>query len=49
MTRFTLGQLARGAGLARSSLLHYETLGLLAPAGEAQPVTGSTAKRSANA
>lgn len=33
MTRFTLGQLARGAGLARSSLLHYERLGLLAPAG----------------
>ena len=33
MTRLTLGQLAREAGLARSSLLHYETLGLLVPAG----------------
>lgn len=28
----TLGQLARACGLARSSLLHYEALGLLAPA-----------------
>jgi len=31
--RLTLGQLGRRAGLARSSLLHYEALGLLAPAG----------------
>lgn len=31
--RFTLGQLGKRAGLARSSLLHYEALGLLAPAG----------------
>lgn len=30
--RLTLGQLARTAGLARASLLHYESLGLLAPA-----------------
>lgn len=30
--RLTLGQLARAAGLARASLLHYESLGLLAPA-----------------
>jgi MerR family transcriptional regulator, thiopeptide resistance regulator len=29
----TLGRLARAAGLARSSLLHYESLGLLRPAG----------------
>lgn len=29
----TLGQLARRVGLARSSVLHYEALGLLAPAG----------------
>ena len=33
MTRLTLGRLAREAGLARSSLLHYEALGLLVPAG----------------
>jgi MerR family transcriptional regulator, thiopeptide resistance regulator len=33
MTRLTLGQLAREVGLARSSLLHYEALGLLVPAG----------------
>lgn len=33
MTRLTLGLLAREAGLARSSLLHYETLGLLVPSG----------------
>lgn len=31
--RLTLGQLARASGLARASLLHYETLGLLQPAG----------------
>jgi DNA-binding transcriptional MerR regulator len=31
--RLTLGQLARAAGLARASLLHYESLGLLEPAG----------------
>jgi DNA-binding transcriptional MerR regulator len=31
--KLTLGQLGRHAGLARSSLLHYEALGLLAPAG----------------
>lgn len=31
--KLTLGQLGRRAGLARSSLLHYEALGLLAPAG----------------
>lgn len=31
--RLTLGQLGRRTGLARSSLLHYEALGLLAPAG----------------
>lgn len=30
-TRFTLGRLAREAGLSRSSLLHYEALGLLMP------------------
>lgn len=29
----TLGQLARACGLARASLLHYEALGLLVPAG----------------
>lgn len=29
----TLGQLARACGLARTSLLHYEALGLLVPAG----------------
>jgi MerR family transcriptional regulator, thiopeptide resistance regulator len=28
----TLGRLARAAGLARASLLHYESLGLLVPA-----------------
>lgn len=28
----TLGRLARATGLARASLLHYESLGLLAPA-----------------
>jgi MerR family transcriptional regulator, thiopeptide resistance regulator len=33
MTRLTLGRLAREAGLARSSLLHYESLGLLVPSG----------------
>ncbi|WP_455385164.1 MerR family transcriptional regulator [Acidihalobacter prosperus] len=33
MKRMTLGQLARSTGLARSSLLHYEALGLLRPAG----------------
>ena len=33
MTRLTLGQLAREAGLARSSLLHYEAVGLLLPSG----------------
>lgn len=32
-TRLTLGQLVRESGLARSSLLHYEALGLLVPAG----------------
>lgn len=31
--RLTLGQLARASGLARTSLLHYERLGLLLPAG----------------
>ncbi|MEX3918679.1 MerR family transcriptional regulator [Paraburkholderia sp. BR10872] len=31
LARFTLGRLAREAGLSRSSLLHYETLGLLVP------------------
>lgn len=30
--RYTLGQLARKTGLARSSLLHYEAAGLLRPA-----------------
>lgn len=29
----TLGQLVRASGLARASLLHYEALGLLVPAG----------------
>ncbi len=29
----TLGQLAKAAGLARASLLYYESLGLLTPAG----------------
>ena len=32
-TRLTLGKFARRVGLARSSVLHYESLGLLAPAG----------------
>ena len=32
----TLGQLARATGLARASLLHYEVLGLLLPAGRSQ-------------
>lgn len=32
-TRLTLGELARRVGLARSSVLHYEFLGLLVPAG----------------
>ncbi len=31
--QLTLGRLARAAGLARASLLHYEALGLLAPLG----------------
>lgn len=31
--KFTLGQLAKRVGMARSSVLHYESLGLLAPAG----------------
>jgi MerR family transcriptional regulator, thiopeptide resistance regulator len=31
--RLTLGRLAREVGLARSSLLHYEALGLLVPSG----------------
>lgn len=31
--KLTLGQLARQCGLARASLLHYEELGLLIPAG----------------
>ncbi len=30
--KMTLGQLAKASGLARSSLIHYETLGLLLPA-----------------
>lgn len=30
--RFTLGRLVKATGLARSSLLHYESLGLLTPA-----------------
>ena len=29
--KFTLGQLAKRVGLARTSVLHYESLGLLAP------------------
>jgi DNA-binding transcriptional MerR regulator len=33
MTRLTLGRLAREVGLARSSLLHYEALGLLVLSG----------------
>jgi DNA-binding transcriptional MerR regulator len=33
MKHLTLGQLAKSTGLARSSLLHYEALGLLRPAG----------------
>jgi DNA-binding transcriptional MerR regulator len=32
-TRLTLGRLARAAGLARASLLHYESLGLPEPQG----------------
>lgn len=31
--KLTLGQIARSCGLARASLLHYEALGLLTPAG----------------
>ncbi|WP_321929163.1 MerR family transcriptional regulator [Paraburkholderia guartelaensis] len=31
LTRLTLGRLARESGLSRSSLLHYEALGLLVP------------------
>ena len=31
--RFTLGRLARQVGLARSSILHYESIGLLVPGG----------------
>jgi DNA-binding transcriptional MerR regulator len=31
--KLTLGKLAEACGLARASLLHYETLGLLAPVG----------------
>ena len=31
MTPMTLGRLARACGLARSSVLHYEALGLLSP------------------
>lgn len=31
--KFTLGQLAKRVGMARSSVLHYESLGLLAPSG----------------
>ncbi|PKO34932.1 MAG: MerR family transcriptional regulator [Betaproteobacteria bacterium HGW-Betaproteobacteria-7] len=31
--KLTLGQVARTCGLARASLLHYEALGLLMPAG----------------
>lgn len=31
--KLTLGQLGKRAGLARSSVLHYEALGLLVPAG----------------
>lgn len=33
MTTYTLGRLAKQTGMARSSLLHYEELGLLLPAG----------------
>lgn len=33
MTPLTLGRLARKAGLARATLLHYEAAGLLLPAG----------------
>lgn len=36
MRRLTLGQLARASGLARASLLHYEALGLLLPAGRSE-------------
>lgn len=32
----TLGRLARATGLARSSLLHYEALGLLTPLGRSE-------------
>lgn len=31
--KFTLGQLAKRVGLARTSVLHYESLGLLTPCG----------------
>lgn len=31
--RYTLGQIARRVGLARTSVLHYEALGLLLPCG----------------
>lgn len=31
--KFTLGQLAKRVGLARTSVLHYESLGLLTPVG----------------
>ncbi|MFO1464873.1 MAG: MerR family transcriptional regulator [Steroidobacteraceae bacterium] len=31
--RFTLGRLASQVGLARSSILHYESIGLLVPGG----------------
>jgi len=31
--KITLGQLAKRVGLARNSILHYESLGLLAPCG----------------
>lgn len=34
--RLTLGQLCRRVGLARSSVLHYEALGLLAPAARSE-------------
>lgn len=33
LKRLSLGQLARATGLARASLLHYEAIGLLLPAG----------------
>ena len=36
MSPLTIGQLARRAGLSRSALLHYEALGLLAPAGRSR-------------